>query len=69
MTNFGTDRKQAIKDIRKLADALDQPVAMIKIKETYYGTPAGNLIGKDLSVIDYKIIKPKETIVNDNENA
>ena len=66
MTNFGNDRKKALKEIHRLADALDQPVAMITVGEIFWGTPAGNLIGKDLSTITYIVIKPK-TIVNDNE--
>lgn len=63
MTPFGKDEEKAITDIRKLADAIDAPVCMFFHMGQWWGVAATKLLGTDLSgdVVDYKIIKPKET--------
>lgn len=63
MTNFGTDEETALKEIRKLADAIDSPVCMFFHNGVWWGVAAVKLLGTDLSgdIVDYKIIKPKET--------
>jgi len=61
MTKFGTDQEKALAEIRKLADALDEPVGMFYWDGQWVGVPATSLLKVDLDALpEFRIVKPKE---------
>src|SRR5687767_14451696 len=61
MTNYGADKEVALRDIRKVATAVDQPMAMFNHEGVGYATPAGKLIKVNVNELDqFQVIQPNE---------
>jgi len=61
MKNFGPDKDKALKDVRRVSTALDQPYGMFFRDDIWWGAPAHELLGVDLDKLDqFQIVKPQE---------